>query len=57
MYNTPTKPGETILSVDKLNRFHLDLDVVDRLHYHIEKTKTQRELHHHIIKWVFGHKR
>lgn len=56
MYNTPSKPGGTILSVDKLNRLHLDLNVIDGLHYHIGKTKTQREVHHHIIKWVFGPK-
>lgn len=56
MYNTPSKPGGTILSVDKLNRLHLDLNVIDGLHYHIRKTNIQREVHHHIIKLVFGPK-
>ena len=51
MYNTPRTPGGTI---DPFNSFHLDLDTINGLHYHIGKTKSLRKVHHIIIKWFFG---
>lgn len=51
MYNTPNTPGGTIISIKKLDRFHLDLDNIHGLHFHIGKTKSQREAHRIIIGW------
>lgn len=56
MYSTPSTEGGTIISIKKLDRFRIDLDRVHGLHFHIGKTKSQREIHRVIIGWVFGKK-
>lgn len=56
LYNTPTTEGGTIISIKKLDRFRIDLDRLHGLHYHIGKTKSQREAHRIIIGWFFGKK-
>ena len=55
MYNTPNTSGGTLISIKPINKFRLDLDIYNGLHYHIGKGAAGK-VHNIIVPWVFGPK-